>query len=303
MQLNATHPCRQRSGMRLSRSFFRAKMRQLRLVTVAVLFGMFSGLLGVSQAAVPALGPCEPGYVRQWQPELPIMPVALKGLAATAEAGVQLEWLGHSSFLLTSPAGLRVLIDPSALYPPSSAPDVVTVSNLHGTHSAVEWVLGAPRVLWGILPDARWSRIMLTIKDVSLFNVPSYASPIQLEESPVHNSIFVFRAGGLCIVHLGNLRHVLIPKQLQQLGTPDVVMIPIDGQWTLSYTDVLRVITQLQPRLVIPMHIDFAAHAEFFVQSTAARYPTRRIKGHTLTLRRSDLPAGTEIVLFSDRDR
>jgi L-ascorbate metabolism protein UlaG (beta-lactamase superfamily) len=180
---------------------------------------------------------------------------------------------------------------------------VVTVSNLHGTHSAVEWVPGKPRVLWGLtLPDARWNPIKLTIQDVSLFNIPSYASPTQLEESPVQNSIFVFRTGGFCIVHLGNLRHPLTSQQLQRLGTPDVVMIPVDGQWTMSYDDVMQVITQLQPRLVIPMHIDMTPHANMFVQFAAGRYPIRRMAGRILTLRRPDLPAATEMVLFGDRE-
>jgi L-ascorbate metabolism protein UlaG (beta-lactamase superfamily) len=230
------------------------------------------------------------------------MRAAMHREVATPETTVQLEWLGHSSFLMTSPDGLRVLIDPSALYPPSPTPDVVTVSNLHGTHSAVEWVKGSPRVLWGLsLPDARWNRIATTIRDVSLFIIPSYASRTQLEESPVQNSIFVFRTGGFCIVHLGNLRHPLTAQQLQQIGTPDVVMIPVDGQWTMSYTDVISVITQLQPRLVIPMHIDVTPHADVFVRYTQGRYPVRRLAGRTLTLRRSDLPAATEIVMFSDR--
>jgi L-ascorbate metabolism protein UlaG (beta-lactamase superfamily) len=272
------------------------------LIIIYALLGVCSGFVGTSQAAGPALGPCEPGYVRHWQPRLPIMRAAMHREVATPETTVQLEWLGHSSFLMTSPDGLRVLIDPSALYPPSPTPDVVTVSNLHGTHSAVEWVKGSPRVLWGLsLPDARWNRIATTIRDVSLFNIPSYASRTQLEESPVQNSIFVFRTGGFCIVHLGNLRHPLTAQQLQQIGTPDVVMIPVDGQWTMSYTDVISVITQLQPRLVIPMHIDVAPHADVFVRYTQGRYPVRRLAGRTLTLRRSDLPAATEIVMFSDR--
>jgi L-ascorbate metabolism protein UlaG (beta-lactamase superfamily) len=271
------------------------------LIIVCALWGVLIGFAGVSQAAEPALGPCEPGYVWHRQPDLPIRRAAMHSEVAASETTVRLNWLGHSSFLMTSPDGLRVLIDPSALYPPSPSPDVVTVSNLHGTHSAVAWVPGSPRVLWGLsLPEARWNRIVLSIRDVSLFNIPSYASRTQLEESPVQNSIFVFRTGGFCIVHLGNLRHPLTARQLQQLGTPDVVMIPVDGQWTMSYDDVISVITQLQPRLVIPMHIDDALYADEFARFTKGRYPIRRIAGRTLLLHRSNLPAATEIVVFSD---
>lgn len=270
------------------------------LTCTYALLTVLGGALGVGYAAVPAFGPCELGYVRHGPPDIPFRRVALVKAAETRQS-VQLQWLGHSSFLMTSPAGLRVLIDPSALYPPSPTPDVVTVSNLHGTHSAVEWIAGTPQVLWGIRPDTGWNRIALTLRDVTLFNVPSYASRAELAESPVHNSIFVFRTGGLCIVHLGNLRHPLTMAQLQQIGAPDVVMIPIDGQWTMSYTDVMTVIGQLRPRLVIPMHFDYVPDAEYFVRFSAGRYPVRHIDGNTLALSRPTLPTVTEIVVFSEQ--
>jgi len=68
----------------------------------------------------------------------------------------------------------------------------------------------------------------------------------------------------------------------------------------MSYDDVISVITQLQPRLVIPMHIDDALYADEFARFTKGRYPIRRLAGRTLLLRRSDLPAATAIVVFSD---
>ncbi len=272
------------------------------LIAFYTLWALLGGTWGVSHAAVPSFGPCELGYVRHGPGHLPIVRVALRSPVATTDRGVALAWLGHSSFLMTSPSGLRVLIDPSALYPPSAQPDVITVSNLHGTHSAVDWIPGSPRVLWGLRPDTGWNRMALTIQDVSLFNIPSYADPNQLEESPVQNSIFVFRTGGLCIVHLGNLRHPLTSRQLQQLGTPDVVMIPVDDLWTLSHTDVFRVVGQLRPRLVIPMHIDYIPDAEDFVRFSAGRYPLRHVIGNTLSLRRSSLPVTTEIVVFGGRE-
>jgi L-ascorbate metabolism protein UlaG (beta-lactamase superfamily) len=134
---------------------------------------------------------------------------------------------------------------------------------------------------------------------VFLFNLPSYASRTALEESPIQNSIFVFRTGGLCIVHLGNLRHPLTPRQLQRIGKPDILMIPADGTWTMPYDDVLTVIRQLQPLLVIPMHIEVARHAEVFVQAVAGRYRVRRLSERVLPLHRAALPAATEIVVFS----
>ena len=179
-----------------------------------------------------------------------------------------------------------------------TAPDLVTVSNLHVTHAGVDQVPGTPQVLWGLTPDRGWNHIALTRGDVALFNLPSHVSRTDPENCPIQNSIFVFRTGGLCVVHLGNLRHPLTPLQLQRIGKPDVLLIPADGHWTLSPEDILTVITQLQPLLVIPMHIETTEHAEVFVRFTAGRYPVRRIEGRSLALSRQMLPASTEVVVF-----
>jgi len=262
---------------------------------------LLSGQAGPRLVAAAVPGPCEPGYVQNSPEGIPFVRVALKRAADASENPVLLTWLGHSSFLLTSPAGLRLLIDPSAWHPLAAVPDVVTVSNLHGTHRAVEPRMGSAEILWGMHPEQGWRRIVLTIRDVELFNIPSYASHEMTQNSAIHNSIFVFRVARLCIVHLGNLRHVLTQRQLEQLGTPDVVMIPVDGHWTLEPGDMLTVIDQLQPRLVIPMHIETVEDAELFAQHTASRYAARRLPGRTLVLSRSVLPAATEVVVFGDQ--
>ena len=271
--------------------------------TLTCLLCLLLGILGMAEMARTDAGelpgPCEPGLV-EYQPfKLSLTPVAYRPVG-TGPAVVTLEWIGHSSFLLTSPGGVHLLTDPNELHPPSMLPDAVTVSNLHITHRGISGVPGTPQIFWGILPEQGWNQIRVTFGDVSLFNVPSYASRTRLEQSPVQNSIFVFRTGGLCLVHLGNLRHPLTTKQLQQIGRPDVLMVPVDGQWTLDFADVLTVIEQLKPRLVIPMHIDIPGQAEGFVRYTANRYPLRRIRGRTLTLSRALLPSKTALVLFSD---
>jgi len=265
------------------------------LLCLACLLGSAAGSPGLA-ADMP--GPCEPSLARRWGHNFPIMLTAMQWRAATGEAPVGLEWLGHSSFLLTSPGGLRLLTDPNTWHPIPTAPDVVTVSNLHITHSGVSQVPGTPQVLWGLTPERGWNNIVLTRDDVTLFNVPSYASRTDPENTPIQNSIFVFRTGGLCVVHLGNLRHPLTPPQLQRLGKPDVLLIPGDGQWTLLPQDILTVVAQLQPLLVLPMHFDLLPHAEVFAQYFAGRYPVRRVDGRSLALSRQMLPAATEVVIF-----
>jgi L-ascorbate metabolism protein UlaG (beta-lactamase superfamily) len=162
----------------------------------------------------------------------------------------------------------------------------------------VREIPGNPQLLWGMKREQGWNQLALMVGNIGVFNVPSYASRVEPEQSPIQNSIFVFRTGGLCLVHLGNLRHPLTPHQLQRLGRPDVVMIPADGAWTISFADVLTIIDQLRPSLIIPMHIDTPQQALTFVQHTGRRYAVRQVSERSLTLSRQLLPAAATIVLF-----
>lgn len=64
---------------------------------------------------------------------------------------------------------------------------------------------------------------------------------------------------------------------------------------------MLTVIDQLQPRLVIPMHIETVEQAEIFARHTASGDAARRLPGRSLVLSRSVLPATTEVVVFGDQ--
>ena len=74
------------------------------------------------------------------------------------------------------------------------------------------------------------------------------------------NSIFVFDVADLCIAHLGHLHHTLTEAHLADLGTIDVVMVPVDGGYTLNQDDMIAVLQQIKPKIAVPMHV--------FTQST-----------------------------------
>jgi L-ascorbate metabolism protein UlaG (beta-lactamase superfamily) len=277
-----------------------AHQKQFLLLVCLALFCVLGSIYAAIGNAQEVLAPCDPSFVQQWH-QPPVTPIAYRLADATPETHpgpVRLEWLGHSSFLLTSPTGTRILTDPHAFYPLREGPDASTISNLHVTHSDVREIPGNPQLLWGLKREQGWNRLALMVGDIGVFNVPSYASRVEPEQSPIQNSMFVFRTGGLCLVHLGNLRHPLTPHQLQRLGRPDVVMIPADGSWTISFADVLTVIDQLRPSLIVPMHIDTPQQALTFVQNTGGRYAVRQVPERSLTLSRQLLPAVATIVLF-----
>ena len=53
---------------------------------------------------------------------------------------------------------------------------------------------------------------------------------------------------------LSHLHHLLQPADIDTLGHIDIVMVAVDGEWTMSQQDAAAVVEQLQPRIVLPMH-------------------------------------------------
>jgi L-ascorbate metabolism protein UlaG (beta-lactamase superfamily) len=58
----------------------------------------------------------------------------------------------------------------------------------------------------------------------------------------------------MVICHLGDLGHILQEEQLEEVADADVLLIPISGQHTINAAQAAEVISQVEPRVVIPMH-------------------------------------------------
>jgi L-ascorbate metabolism protein UlaG (beta-lactamase superfamily) len=256
-------------------------------------------VIGFASLAVAAETLCEPGFVRGPRSSPRAIPVAASNPDTTPRV-VTIQWLGHSSFLIITPGGTAALTDPHSRHTPPTVPDVVTISNEHPTHNQAQSVPGSARVLRGRTPDGEWVEVNVTVGDLSVKGLPSSGG--NAIDIPVQNTVFVFRTEGLCIVHLGNLRRPLNEAQRQRLGRPDVLMIPIDGQLTLSYDQIALTITQLQPAIVFPMHYDFPEHARLFMRFIQETAPVRAISETTLQLTRATLPGTSEVIVLGYRE-
>jgi L-ascorbate metabolism protein UlaG (beta-lactamase superfamily) len=254
--------------------------------------------VGLASFAMAAETLCEPGFVQEPSLSRRVMPVAASDSETTARV-MTIQWLGHSSFLLITPGGTAALTDPHAWHASPLPPDVVTISNEHSTHNQARSVPGSARVLRGRTADGKAVEVDVTIGDLSINGLPSSGG--NSTEVPVQNTVFVFRTEGLCIVHLGNLRRPLHDEQRQRLGRPDVLMVPIDGQWTLPYEQVASTIALLRPAIVLPMHYDVPEHARLFMQFIKATVPVRTLGDTTLKLTRATLPSASEVIVLGYR--
>jgi L-ascorbate metabolism protein UlaG (beta-lactamase superfamily) len=78
----------------------------------------------------------------------------------------------------------------------------------------------------------------------------------------------------------------------------DVLMVPIDGHWTLSYGQVASAIARFRPAIVLPMHYDFPEHARLFMQFIREAASVRPVSATVLKFARAILPNTTEVVVL-----
>ena len=207
-----------------------------------------------------------------------------------------IQWFGHSSFLIHSGSETKIVTDPNFNVTPGVGAHAVTISNDHITHNNVGAVAGNPVILRGITLRQTWNPIRTSIKDIVIVNIPSQRG---LFWGGVANSIFIYEMGSLCLAHLGNIGHLLTPEQQKVMERVDVMMTPIDAMTNLGFEDLLQVIEQVKPPIVIPMHYDAPRQADLFSNFIARHYPVRRVKESRLTLSRTMLPKSTEILVLT----
>ena len=226
-------------------------------------------------------------------------------VAAQPEQSVAITFLGHASFMIESPEGVRIVTDYNDMIGAPVTPDIVTMNNAHPTHYTDNVDPAVKYVLRGWDPAGGVAAHRIEYRDVKVHNVPTNLREGNLREAGATryngNSIFVFEVAGLCIAHLGHLHHTLTETHLAELGAIDIVMVPVDGAWTLNQEDMIAVLAQIKPAIVIPMHVFTAATLDRFLARAAERYQIRRMAEARIVVSRADLPAEPEIWVLPGR--
>ncbi|MFI4985867.1 MAG: MBL fold metallo-hydrolase, partial [Alphaproteobacteria bacterium] len=171
---------------------------------------------------------------------------------ALAPGTVSLTYLGHASFLIETPEGASAVTDYNGINRPSFVPDIVTMNNAHPMHYTEAPDPEIKYVLRGWDEPDRLARYNLLYKDLRVRNVPTNVRDAGGTRFN-GNSIFVFEAANLCIAHLGHLHHTLTDVHLGELGQIDVLLVPVDGAFTMNQFDMIEVVRQIAAPLVIPM--------------------------------------------------
>lgn len=172
-----------------------------------------------------------------------------------------LKYRGHSSFEYILPSGKSILIDPykNSLFSkwflkqfPKTKTDVLLISHPHFDHSAIE------RIESSEIID---SETIKEIDDCKIYVIQGHhARPTKyswwfLFFFGHKNLIFIFEINGVRLCHWGDNDSNLYEKLLQNLGSIDVLLLPVDeSEHLLTLEEVEMISEKLSPKVVVPTH-------------------------------------------------
>ncbi|MES2460444.1 MAG: MBL fold metallo-hydrolase [Armatimonadota bacterium] len=220
---------------------------------------------------------------------------------------MRLTWYGHAAFLLeseTQPG--RVILDPyrapdvGTYAPIDDWADVVAISHTNEKyHSFTEGVRGrdknsVPQIIDGLR--------LLSQKRPEIIQDMTFTATEVFENEAREGQIAMIGVtiDGIRFLHMGDCGHGLSPDEVAACGKVDVLLALAGGAPTLSLPDLGAFITELRPKVVIPMHFgndkinlnlkplpDFLAHLP-------KEMPVRDFDASTISIGLADLPAATE---------
>ena len=216
---------------------------------------------------------------------------------AAASGFVEITWFGHAFFQITSSAGTRVITDPFSEYigypVPEVWPHVVTVGKETRNHSNVALANGDPLILRGLKSwGLEWNEINTTFRDVLIYNVPVH---MRTWYEFRKGSAFVFEMNGLCVCHTGDVGEPFNDDQLHLIGHIDILFVPIGGRYSMGPVSAKKVVEQLKPKIVVPMHYrPNTTNLERFLDGP---YQARFLEINKFSVSKDTLPPVTEIFI------
>jgi L-ascorbate metabolism protein UlaG (beta-lactamase superfamily) len=166
---------------------------------------------------------------------------------------MEIVWHGHSFFEIKPKENkeqIRIAIDPFSeevgLKVPKVEADILLISHDHYDHNNKNAILGNYFLIEN--PGE------YEIKGVFIKAIKSFHDKSDGKERG-ENLIFLIDSEDLRVCHLGDLgQKELNEKQVEEIGSVDVLMIPIGGVYTISQKEAIKILEQLEPKIIIPMH-------------------------------------------------
>jgi L-ascorbate metabolism protein UlaG (beta-lactamase superfamily) len=180
---------------------------------------------------------------------------SLSTATATAAAAVRIEYIAHASFVVESPGGTRLVIDPfngniwlGYGFLRGIEADAVLVSHPHYDHDATYYF---PHDTTVLRRPGEYRIGDVTVRGVATEHVGERRFR-ERGETP-YNTVWVLETGGLRLAHTGDSRP-LDELDLEAIGPVDVLFLHASSFGAAGAGMLALLRERLTPKMLIPMH-------------------------------------------------
>lgn len=214
---------------------------------------------------------------------------------------MEITYIGHSCFKIKG-KDVSIVIDPynpekTGYKLPSLNAELLLVSHDHDDHNYIDGVSDYKLLVNG--PGE------YEIQEVFVYGLPTFHDANDGAERG-NNTMYLIDIDGFTILHCGDLGHELKAETMENLSDIDVLLIPVGGTYTIDPKTATKVISSLEPKIVVPMHYQTKnltglskdlAKLDTFLDEMGEE---ENGKVDKLKLsRKSDLPEETEVIVVT----
>ncbi|MFH1112003.1 MAG: MBL fold metallo-hydrolase [Patescibacteria group bacterium] len=168
---------------------------------------------------------------------------------------MNIEWFGQSCIKIQTKPGpngeVTVIFDPFdpakvGLKLPKLSGDIVAITHDHFDHNYLAGVSGDYFLIKG--PGE------YEVKQTFIYGIPGFHDNTGgSERGPI--TMYLLESEGMLLAHMGDLGQTqLTDEQLEQLEGVDILILPVGGVYTIDAKQAVEIISQIEPRIVIPIH-------------------------------------------------
>ena len=175
------------------------------------------------------------------------------------------------------------------------------MNRAHTTHFSMFPDPAIKRILRGWNPEGGAAKHDVTLGDVRVRNVATNIRDWSGGFIPNGNSVFIFELAGMCIGHLGHLHHTLSDEQIAHIGQLDIVMVAVDGAYTMDVAGVVETLKMLRARLVLPMHYFETYTLNRFLDRIRGDFAVEMSQESSIVVSQAALPAEPKVLVLPGR--
>lgn len=224
--------------------------------------------------------------------------------ATAAVSNVNIQYLGHASFVITGSDKSTVLTDPSSNMANLTgvSPSAMTVSHRHGDHFDWNPIPNGVQSIFGTgNGDTTFLQVNRTVGNFVINNVNSYHF-WQSGLSSSSNAVFMFTVDGMKIMHTGDIDGTLAAYENGVTTSEfsgiisksvDVLLMNVGpGGQEVSVNKIAEFVHRLNPKIIVPMHYWDEATRNTFIDTMYQNYgiESTQITGNAIDISSNSLP-------------